>query len=267
VRPNLSGGHVGLGIGPATSTTGSRSTRTIQLGGEQVGRPPTDRPVGAAGPGPTVSASARSLSTRTSENASTSSMRTPGRCGMISRQTRPRAQRRRPARPGPGSPGRPRWSGRRTSPAARRRGSGGRRRTRRLRGGAGRRGARPSGRRPVWPATRSCWCCAGRPARRRRHGSRRSRARTVGRLLEHQDVAGGVAPELVAPQLVGAHGLVEADVEDVIGPAAPGQAVAGVGHHSGAVSDDVRRERPETQLVASRRPRCRSRRPASGGRG
>ena len=45
---------------------------------------------------------------------------------------------------------------------------------------------RRSVRRPGWPATPSCWCCAGPPTRRPRPGCVRSRGRSAGRFLRRR---------------------------------------------------------------------------------
>ena len=91
--------------------------------------------------------------------------------------------------------------------------------------------------------------------------------------FEDEDVTRRVGPQLVAPQLVGALGVVEADVEDHGRVTRPGQSVPDVGHHlgRGAIVDLVTPastiEGAETQFVVLGSRRCRWRRPARRGRG
>ena len=73
-------------------------------------------------------------------------------------------------------------------------------------------------------------------------GAPRAEGEAPVRLLEDQGVVRRFGAELMAPQLVRTHGLVEAGVEDHVGMARPGQPVAGVGDHLGRPVGSADRE-------------------------
>ncbi len=236
-------GDVGLGVRPEPGRRGALGRGDDPARLEQVGRR-TDLRSRAGGGHEPGSGPRRARSARGRRaNASTSSTRTPGRCGTTSRHDGPAptsgAARTRKSLASSlvsttNQPGRAR-GGREVvdgvldplTPGQHHRGLGERRRR---------------GDRRHSVVLVLCRPISTKAVSRVEPVPRREPA--VG-LLEDEHVAGRVAAEAVAPELEGPLRLIEADVEDVVGGGRPGQAVAGLGHRLGG-----------------RRARC----PASSGR-